>query len=69
MYPSDVDDARTPIIKMAAQFVSPTPGQLIGFIRVAARYQVRGRRLTDITAGSIANLMRCAGLSITALGE
>lgn len=67
IYPDSTNDQRSPVIRFAAQYVTGVPGQLIGFIRVAATYNVRGRRLDTITASSISNLMRCAGLHINDL--
>jgi hypothetical protein len=42
--------------------VAPTANQLIGFIRVGAKYSVRGRRLGTTSADQIRILIKEAGL-------
>lgn len=49
---------------MVSQYVAPLAGQLIGFIRVAAQIQVRGRRLDPVSASSIKQLMKSSQLTI-----
>jgi hypothetical protein len=67
LYPDSATDQRTPVIRFGAQFIAPTVGQLIGFIRVAARYQVRGRRLDPLSTSAIRNLMTAGGVTLNML--
>jgi hypothetical protein len=51
------------VIRFAAQYFAPSENQLIGFIRVGARYQVRGRRLGTTSVEQIRIMMDGAGIT------
>jgi hypothetical protein len=55
VYPDAQDNANTPTIRMASQFLAPVQGQVMGLLRVGASFSVRGRQLDNtLTAQMIA---------------
>jgi hypothetical protein len=67
VYPDQFSDQRSPVTRMVSQYIAPTAGQLIGFIRVAATVQVRGRRLDPMSVSSISQLMTSNNISMKSL--
>jgi len=66
IYPDEQDNANTPTIRMASQFLAPFAGQVMGLLRVGASFSVRGRQLDNtLTAQMIAKRIQEKKIPIT----